>query len=126
MPASELVICPYDGEGAILVRGDDIYPHRPDLRYKFFYRCPKCQARVGCHPNSTRPLGRLANSELRIEKSMAHTAFDVLWKLGNMSRPQAYAWLSEAMGIPPEECHIGMFDLQQCRKVVELVKERPL
>lgn len=115
------LLCPYCNVDAPLVGGDQIYPHRPDLWHKHFYKCPQCGAYVGCHPGSTRALGRMANAELRTAKSNAHAFFDRLWKNGSMSRRQAYAWLSKAMGIPETETHIGMFDVDQCRRVVELV-----
>jgi DNA-directed RNA polymerase subunit RPC12/RpoP len=122
---SELsVTCPYCNIEAIMTDGEDIYPHRSDLWKKKFYKCGQCGAYVGCHPNSTRPLGRLANAELRKAKSVAHLAFDKLWRDGPLSRSVAYAWLSGAMGIPESECHIGMFDVDQCNAVVQIMKER--
>lgn len=75
------VICSYCNKPAELVTGKEIYPHRPDLYPKKFWRCRPCTAYVGCHkPNAgygdgTRPLGRLANAELRAAKSAAHAAF---------------------------------------------------
>jgi hypothetical protein len=40
-----------------------------------------------------------------------------------MTRHAAYKWLSHAMGLPKERTHIGMFDIGQCLKVEQLVKE---
>lgn len=118
------VMCPYCGTQAELITGEEVYPHRPDLYDKRFYACDGCKARVGCHPNTTKPLGRLADDMLRKAKMQAHTAFDPLWREGSMSRKDAYAWLAEAMGVPNEECHMGMFDVEQCHKVVILVSRR--
>ena len=83
------------------------------------YLCPRCGAYVGVHKGSDKPLGRLANSELRNWKKAAHAAFDPLWKYGPYRgrRNEAYRWLSEIMGTPIEFTHIGMFDVDQCRKV---------
>ncbi len=64
--------------------------------------------------DGTDPLGRLANAELRLEKRKAHAAFDPLWKSGQMTRRDAYAWLSEATGIDADRCHIGMMDVSDC------------
>lgn len=36
---------------------------------------------------------------------------------------EAYRWLSEKMGTPIEFTHIGMFDVDQCRKVVRIMQE---
>ena len=72
--------------------------------------------------DGTKPLGRLANAELRQWKQRAHAAFDPVWKARHMSRRDAYAWLAGQMGIKPQDCHIGMFDVNQCRAVVEAVE----
>ena len=114
--------CPYCNAKADLVTGEVIYPHRPDLFKKFFYNCAPCGAYVGCHPtgDGKSPLGRLANAELRRAKSDAHAAFDPLWREGSMSRHQAYKWLAQQMGIDKSEAHIGMFDVAQCKRVVQI------
>lgn len=113
-------ICPYCEDTSALVGGDIIYPHRPDLYSKRFYLCEPCNAYVGCHPGTKKPLGRLANAQLRQAKMDAHRAFDPIWKEGNTSRSEAYTWLAGKLGIPEEECHIGMFDVHRCRQVVTI------
>ncbi|EHM39185.1 hypothetical protein HMPREF0372_03848 [Flavonifractor plautii ATCC 29863] len=55
---------------------------------------------------------------------MAHQAFDPLWKSKRMTRRAAYAWLSQQMGLPPEKTHIGMFNQEQCCKVIRLCTGR--
>jgi hypothetical protein len=119
-----ITICPYCNNEAQLVSGDVIYPHRPDLRSKAFYLCRQCGAYVGCHPGSVRPLGRLANAELRSAKIAAHEAFDPLL-LNHESRSAAYRWLAQQLGINRADCHIGMFDVNQCRRVVEICAAIP-
>lgn len=118
-------ICDYCGERSRLVTGKTVYPHIPRLHDKPIYACMPCRAWVGCHPGGTQPLGRLANGELRKLKMAAHDAFDPLWKDGPMKRKEAYGWLSKKLGIPVEETHIGMFDADQCRKVVEVCLTPP-
>ena len=129
------VTCPYCHRPANLVGGAVIYPHRPDLFGKRFYRCDPCDAHVGCHPpankrgkggigDGTVPLGRLANGELRKAKNAAHAAFDPLWKSGEMTRAYAYEWLSQTIGISRANCHIGMMDVDACRAVVAAIRAR--
>lgn len=115
------VKCDYCGNDARLTDGREVYPHRPDLFAKAFYVCTPCDARVGCHPGTTNALGRLANAELRAAKQSAHAAFDPLWRSGPLKRKDAYYRLSKALGIPFGDCHIGMFDVETCRRVVALV-----
>ena len=114
------VICPYCGSEAELVTGREIYPHRLDLYAKKFYQCEPCDAYVGCHPGTENPLGRLADIELREAKMRAHAAFDPIWKSGNKKRGSAYAWLADQLGIDQKDCHIGMFDVDMCQRVVEV------
>lgn len=117
--------CPYCERTARLVNGHAIYPQAgPWLGRKPFWLCSGCNAYVGCHPGTTRPLGRLANAELRRWKIEAHKAFDPLWKSGGMTRREAYHWLAGQLDIPGRQCHIGMFDEATCRRVVELVAQR--
>lgn len=109
--------CPYCQGESVLVSGKAIYPHRGDLHNRSFYLCDPCTAYVGCHPNSTSPLGRLADKELRRAKAAAHSAFDPLWRSGKFSRRGAYKWLGITLGIESKKCHIGMFDVEGCKKV---------
>lgn len=128
-------ICPYCSAFSVLVTGAAIYPHRPDLTALNFYQCAPCDAYVGCHKaagsagDGTRPLGRLANAELRSAKKAAHAVFDPIW-LGRLAlsptlgrtkvRNLCYFELAKLMGIPLEQCHIGMMDIAACRRVVAI------
>lgn len=105
------------GRGAT---GREIYPHRPDLYAKHFYRCD-CGAYVGCHPNSSRALGTPAGPATRRARSAAHAAFDPIWKRGKMRRSDAYKALAAQLGINPGSCHISWFDAAQCARVVQAV-----
>lgn len=120
------ILCDYCTKPATLVTGNVIYPHRMDLAHLFFWQCKSCRAYVGCHKKNcgygdgTKPLGRLANSELRAWKSRAHDAFDGTWRNGQMSRHTAYTRLATSLKISPANCHIGMFDVGMCKTVVEI------
>jgi hypothetical protein len=116
--SSETLTCPYCRGPAPLVTGREVYPHRPDLYAKPFYQCAPCGAYVGCHPGTTRSLGRLADAPLRAAKARVHAMFDPLWKSGRISRSSAYARLADAIGIQPRECHVGMFSLDLCNRAI--------
>lgn len=115
------VYCDYCGEKAELVDSRVIYGRSYGHKV---WLCRKCMAYVGCHKGTDKPLGRLANAELRYWKRRAHDAFDPLWKYGRFRgyRNAAYAWLAQKMGLPVEKTHIGMFDVAQCKKVIEIIK----
>ena len=89
-----IVICDYCGTPADFVDSSVVYHGHS---FGMIYLCPRCGAYVGVHKGSDKPLGRLANSELRNWKKAAHAAF--------------------------EFTHIGMFDVDQCRKVVRIMQE---
>jgi hypothetical protein len=130
-----VVKCDYCQRPAKLVSGLVVYPHRRDLADKMFYLCVPCDAYVGCHMGTTFPFGRLANAELRKAKTAAHAAFDPIWQYRlsvkrktdksytkGHARGGRYKKLGELMGIPGENCHIGMFDVEQCKKAVEICR----
>lgn len=100
---------------------------------------PHCDARVGCHSNSSTPLGTLANAELRrmrlrsrsvsqrreasqTRDSRTHASFDRLWKSCRMSRSVAYKWLAKELGISVNRTHVGMFDFEQCQRAIIAVE----
>lgn len=122
--------CPYCRRSAELTTSAKIYGNN-DKDFGMFWVCWPCDAYVGCHKNSPThaPLGRLANKELRRWKQKAHAAFDPMWRRDGMSRSEAYQFMADAMGITKEEAHIGKFDVEQCKKLVELiypkVQEKP-
>jgi hypothetical protein len=39
-----------------------------------------------------------------------------------MKRSHAYQFLAKRLEIPVKDCHIGMFDLETCQKVLEVLK----
>ena len=122
------VDCGECGKPAGLVDGRLVYPHRPDLADKPFWRCCVCQAYVGCHDGTYRPKGSPCGPETRQARIAAHAAFDPLWRrkmeadglTQGHARAKAYKWLAEQLGTAPEATHIGMFDAATARRVVEL------
>jgi hypothetical protein len=113
-------ICPYCKGDTKLADSTVVYKKS----YGPIYLCQPCNAWVGCHKGTTKPLGRLADAELRYYKKEAHAAFDKLWRLTLMDRKQAYKWLSDELGIPPQYTHIGMFKIDTCKKVIDLSKRK--
>ena len=111
------VICPYCQNIAELTSSAIVYNGR-DYGPIYLCKCVDGWAYVGCHKGTTEPLGRLADRELREWKKKAHAAFDPLWKYCGMPRNEAYQWLADKLSIPRDQCHIGMFNIEMCQKVV--------
>lgn len=120
------VQCQYCGNEAQLHSALDVYPDRKDLADRHVWVCWPCEAWVGCHRSGDghQPLGSLANEELRFARIAAHSAFDALWRTGELSRDMAYDWLSTTLGLHSADCHIGHMSLQQCKRVLDAVEAR--
>ena len=121
------VNCDYCGQAAHF-RPNSQFLYKRD--YGPVYYCHGCLAWVGCHKGTRNALGRLANAELRQAKKDAHAAFDPLWQAKikytgcskSRARHAGYKWLANELGIRYKDCHIGMFDVDQCRRVVEIIE----
>lgn len=115
--------CPYCGSDTTLCDSSRVYFGKS---YGMIYLCnnyPKCDAYVGVHRGTTRPLGRLANKELRELKMKVHSLFDKLWMNRGMKRSEAYALLAGLMGLKKRKCHIALFDNDMCKKAYEVLKK---
>ena len=123
-------ICPYCRSTAKLVDSSLVYNGRSYGPAWVCANYPKCDSYVGCHKGTDKPLGRMANKELRVAKSAAHKSFDALWERRvtiskcskKAARTRGYWWLAHQLDIPARECHIRMMDVDLCRRVVEVCK----
>jgi hypothetical protein len=115
--------CQYCGKQARLIGGEALFPDKAIYHKKRFWYCKPCDAWVGCHPKSTKPLGTLANKKLRLFRIKTHERFDKLWKTELMSRDEAYSLLRRALNVSEEEGHIGMFGEDQCQKAMCMVNQ---
>lgn len=125
-----MIICPYCMNEAIYMDSKRIY----GVSYGMVYACLRCDAYVGVHRGTYKPKGRLANKELRQWKIKAHASFDPLWmrkfeieknKNGkrykkSTARSDGYRWLAQRLGLTENECHIGMFDIDLCKRVIAI------
>ena len=117
-------ICRYCGSPVVYTSNAEIYGK--EYGTGKCYLCRNCRAFVGVHPGTDTPLGTLANEELREWRKEAHFWFDRIWKKPTRitTRYNAYGYLARKMGLPREETHIGMFEIEQCKKVIEFSKEK--
>lgn len=90
---------------------------------RLIYRCPECHRYVNVHRGTNEPLGFPGDKELRLWRSFTHRVFDKLWqRTGN--REKWYHWLAKKLNVPYEDCHIGKFDSDLCKKTIEIcIKE---
>ena len=124
------LICPYCNGKTEYIDSSYIYGRS----YGMIYICKPCDAYVGVHKGTDKALGRLADKELRKSKKQAHYYFDQIAKtklinkiwnkwIPNISnRNKAYKWLAIQLDMDEKFCHIGMMDVEQCNKVVNVCK----
>lgn len=89
-----------------------------------FWACPNhpdCDVAIGAHQKTGEPLGVPMSKKGREWRIMAHEEFDKLWKTGDMTRSEAYYWLTKSMSMG-KQAHIGEMNVTQCRKVIGLCK----
>ncbi len=113
--------CPFCQKEAVWCENKEIYGKNYGKSY-MCWLCKPCDAYVGCHCNTQRPLGTMANKELREWRMKAHAAFDPLWqkypKNRKGRRGQEYEWLAKKMKV--KEIHIGESNIETCKKIIEI------
>lgn len=114
-------VCPHCGGACEIANNAEIYG-REYGEWPWAVLCMGCGAYVGLHPFTGIPLGNLATPAIRDARKKAKAVFNPLWQDGRMTRTQAYQWLANALGIKDvNECHIGWFGVESCKKVVEVI-----
>lgn len=114
------MICPFCKKEAKWCENKEIYGKNFGKSYMCYY-CKDCDAYVGCHQNSERPLGTMANAELREWRKKAHSVLDPVWQSrshGNKSRKHIYRILGEYFD---REIHIAESDIEQCQEIIKTV-----
>jgi hypothetical protein len=108
--------CPYCNNEAVWCENKELYGKNYGKSY-MIYLCKPCNAYVGCHNNSKKALGTIANKELREWRKKAHLHIDPLWKSGKWTRKGVYKYLSKVFN---REIHIGESDIETCRRILRL------
>lgn len=109
------MICQYCGNEAKWVENKEIYGRNYGKSF-MAWLCKPCDAYVGCHNNTKKPLGTMADKETREWRKKAHLSFDPFWKEKGYTRKSIYGKISDAMG---EETHIAESDVEKCKKIIE-------
>ena len=109
--------CPYCDSMAEWVDNSEVYRTTYGKKNRMIWLCRPCDAYVGCHTNTKRPLGTLAKKELRLWRIRAHNAIDHYWKSKEMTRKQVYARLRELLETK-SQVHIGESDEEMCKKII--------
>lgn len=112
--------CPCCGGHVRLVNNMEIYGKSYGT-WPFAYKCDGCGAAIGVHPNSIYPVGTLANRALREERQRVHDALDRIRREDWVTVSVARERLARMMDIPVAACRIATFDLDMCRKALQVI-----
>lgn len=113
--------CRYCGSPVAFCSNSELYGKEYG-GWPYGYYCGFCTAYVGCHPSTRVPLGTMATAALRKKRAAAHNAFDPLWRSKVMSRTKAYSRLAHEMGIRRQDCHIALFEAEDCDKAIAVAE----
>lgn len=113
--------CPYCGRRSVLRPAEYVYGENTIDAAARLYVCsgyPGCNAYVGVHDGTTKPMGSLANPELRNKRIRAHRAINRIIDKGYMSKDDIYAVLALRLNVPRQETHIGQFSDYLCEQAI--------
>jgi len=118
--------CPYCGAHAAYRPAAVVYGKSTKFADAYLYICsrwPSCDAYVSAHKKSKKPMGTLANSELRHKRILAHRALKSLEKQYKMEKRDVYIWLQSKLAFTEEQTHIAMFSEYLCDQVITLCRQ---
>lgn len=73
---------------------------------------------LGHTKKSMRPMGTMADSNLRNKRIEAHRALDAIWKNGYMTKHSTYIWLQNRLNLREKDTHIGKFSYYLCEQTI--------
>ena len=97
---NEKLYCPYCGRLAVLRPAEYVYGKRNLNPDNYLYVCsgyPFCDSYIGVHKKSMRPMGTLANGDLRHKRIEAHRALNKVVQTGIMTKHGVYIWLQNRL-----------------------------
>lgn len=118
--------CPYCGAPVVCRPASTVYRNALRQKGSYLYLCsryPACDAYVSAHKKDRRPMGTLADGNLRHKRILAHRALEKLRQERHMEKWAVYVWLQGKLKMEPEQVHIGMFSEQMCDQVISLCRE---
>ena len=115
------IVCQYCEQATELIDSSEIFGGQS---FGKIYICRSCNAYVGCHRGTDRSYGSVAKPNLRLLRHQAHHWFDAIWKNKiKKSRYNAYSWLALRLDLNKDFTHIGFFNEESCKKVINLCSE---
>lgn len=120
------ISCPYCGAPAVCRPASIVYGNKVKTKGSYLYLCsrwPTCDSYVAAHKRDRRPMGTLANGDLRHKRILAHRALEDVRQYRRMDKWAVYLWLQGKLGLNEHQTHIGMFSEQMCDRVITVCHE---
>ena len=108
MTKQKHIQCPYCHANASLRPASTVYGCNRRSQGKYIYLCdrwPACDAYVSAHDRTHRPMGTLANGDLRHKRILAHRALEHLQQSRHMEKWEVYIWLQAKLGLNDQQAH---------------------
>ena len=115
--------CPYCKQEAEWVENKEVYGVNYGRSY-MIWLCRDCDAYVGCHKNTKKAYGSLANKHLRHLRVEAKNLFIQKFLGGDWHCPKhvkekAYAHIKGYLGRSKNRTHFGKFREETCIKLID-------
>jgi len=112
------MICPNCQKEAPWVENKEKYGRNYGKSFMCYF-CKPCGTYVGCHNNTKKPLGTMADKETMEWRQKVHAKIDPLWKSGEIPRGKIYRIITKALGLK-KQYHTGYADIETCKKIMGL------
>jgi len=116
---------PYCGQcgSRMVLKETSRYQYADGTNRKFWgcVRYPECSGTVGSNANG-KALGIPGSGPTKKYRIEAHKALErrLRGSAKGIFRGDLYRTLAKEMKIDPQECHIGMFNIEQCKKAIRI------
>lgn len=117
--------CPYCGGKPKYISGNKLY----NKNIGMIYVCENCDAYIGVYGSTKRPLGRLANSELRKKKQETNYYINAIIQKAvkkgqhrSEAKKSTLKWLGNNLEVDVTHMQTNMFDIDLCEETIKLCK----
>lgn len=92
----------------------------------YYFRCRGCNATVGCHKGTKKPMGIFADREMKTMRTVCHRLFDYDKKgqrrwATSKERNTLYLRLSRELGIEISSCHFSKMSKDELIRCIEIL-----
>lgn len=116
-----IVLCPYCNRKARLITGKQLYRSIKRIKHYRFWRCDSCDAHAKCSRDG-KPIGSLANAELRQLRRKAHDLMEWIVASGTMDESELHKMLCQSVGRKSKRVMLVHYSKDDCQAIVDLLE----